>query len=93
MKTVTITVKQVEKASRWEVLIRIIWATICGILLLILGIFAGIAALINLVYILIMGKRHMKLNNFVTNWLIAWAGLGFYKNMVTDERPPLIPQF
>jgi hypothetical protein len=35
----------------------------------------------------------MKLNKFVTNWLIAFSALGFYKNCCTDERPPLIPEF
>ena len=93
MKTVNITVTSSEKASRWEVLVRIMWATLCGILLLVVGIFAGIAALINMLHILLFGKRHMKLNKFVTNWLIAFAALGFYKNLCTDERPPLVPKF
>ena len=93
MKTVKITVASAEKASRWEVLIRLVWATICGIVLIVIGIFAGIAALINMVHILIFGKRHMALNRFVSNWLVAFASLGFYKNMVTDERPPLFPKF
>jgi hypothetical protein len=35
----------------------------------------------------------MKLNRFITNWLVAFAALGFYKNLCTDERPPLIPKF
>ena len=93
MKTVKITVTSAEKASRWEVIVRIIWATLCGIVLLVVGIFAAIAEIIQLFYILAFGKRHMKLNKFVTNWLIAFAALGFYKNLCTDERPPLVPQF
>jgi len=93
MKTVKITVTSAEKASRWEVLVRIVWATLCGIVLIVVGIFAAIAALIQLFHILIIGKRHMKLNKFVTSWLIAFAALGFYKNLCTDERPPLVPQF
>ena len=93
MKTVKISVTSAEKASRWEVLIRIIWATLCGIVLLVVGIFAAIAEIIQLFYILIFGKRHMKLNKFVTNWLIAFSIVGFYKNLCTDERPPLFPKF
>ena len=93
MKTVKITVTSAEKASRWEVLIRVIWATLCGIVLLVVGIFAAIAEIIQLLYILAFGKRQMKLNKFVTNWLVAFAALGFYKNLCTDERPPLIPKF
>ena len=93
MKTVKITVKSAEKASRWEVLIRLIWASICGIILLAIGIIAGIAVIIQMAYVLIFGKRHMKLNKFVTNWLIAFSAVGFYKNLCTDERPPLLPKF
>ena len=93
MKTVKITVKSSEKASRWEVLVRIVWASLCGIVLIIVGIFAAIAEIIQLFYILAFGKRHMKLNRFITNWLIAFAVVGFYKNLCTDERPPLFPKF
>ncbi|MCX6772976.1 MAG: DUF4389 domain-containing protein [Candidatus Micrarchaeota archaeon] len=92
MDTVKITVKSSEKASRWELLVRIIWSTLCGIVLIVIGIFAAIAEIIQWLYVLIMGKRHMKLNKFVTNWLIAFAALGFYKNLCTDERPPLMPE-
>ena len=93
MKTVKINVTSAEKASRWEVIVRLIWASLCGIVLLVAGIFAAIAIIIQLFYILIFGKRHMKLNKFVTNWLIALATLGFYKNYCTDERPTLLPKF
>jgi Domain of unknown function (DUF4389) len=93
MKTVNITVASAEKASRWEVLIRLVWASLCGIVLLVVGIFAVIAIIIQLFYILVFGKRQMKLNKFVTNWLVALAALGFYKNYCTDERPQLLPQF
>lgn len=93
MKTVKITVESAEKASRWEVIVRLIWASICGIILLVIGILAAIAVIIQMFYILIFGKRHMKLNKFATNWLIAFANVGFYKNLCTDERPPLLPKF
>lgn len=93
MKTVTINVTSAEKASRWEVIVRLVWASLCAIVLLVVGIFAVIAIIIQLFYILAFGKRHMKLNRFATNWLSAFAALGFYKNYCTDERPPLVPQF
>ena len=92
MKTVKINVISAEKASRWEVIVRLIWASLCAIVLLVAGIFAAIAIIIQIFHILIFGKRHMKLNKFATNWLIAFAALGFYKNYCTDERPPLVPQ-
>lgn len=93
MKTVTITVKPVEKASRLELFIRIIWTILCSIVLGIVGIFAIIAMVLQWFHILILGKRQMQLNKFATNWLIAFAALHFYKNLSTDERPPLIPEF
>ena len=93
MKTVKINVTSEEKASRWEVLVRLVWASLCAIVLLVVGIFAVIAIIIQLFYILAFGKRHMKLNKFATNWLIAFAALGFYKNYCTDERPELVPRF
>lgn len=93
MKTVAIKVKSAEKASRWEVIIRLIWATLCGIVLLVVGILVAISEIVQMLYILAFGKRHMKLNKFITNWLIAFANLNFYKNLCTDERPPLLPKF
>ena len=93
MKTVKITVTSAEKASRWEVLVRVIWASLCGIVLLVAGIFVAIAEIIQIFYVLAFGKRHMKLNTFITNWLVAFAAVGFYKNLCTDERPPLFPKF
>lgn len=93
MKTVSIKVKSAEKASRWEVLIRLVWATICGIVLLVVGILVAISEIVHMLYILAFGKRHMRLNRFITNWLIAFANLNFYKNLCTDERPPLLPKF
>ena len=91
MKTVKITVTSAEKASRWEVIVRLIWASLCGIVLLVIGIFAVIAIIIQLFHILIFGRRQMKLNKFAANWLSAFAALGFYKNYCTDERPQLVP--
>ncbi|VVC01434.1 Uncharacterised protein [uncultured archaeon] len=92
MKTVKITVTSAEKASRWEVIFRLVWATLCGIVLMVVGILAGIAVIAQMLYVLIFGKRHKKLNTFATNWLIAFSELGFYKNLCTDERPPLLPK-
>ena len=93
MKTVKITVTSAEKASRWELIIRIVWTILCSIVLGIVGIFAVIAIVLQWFHILILGKRQMQLNKFATNWLIAFAALHFYKNLSTDERPPIVPEF
>ncbi len=91
MKTVKIKVDYEEKASRLEIFIRIIWASICVIALLVLGIFVVVAAIFQMLHILILGKRDFAAHELITNWLIAFANVGFYKNMCTDERPPLWP--
>lgn len=93
MKTVTISVKSSEKASRLELFIRIVWTILCSIVLGIVGIFAIIAMVLQWFHILILGKRQMQLNKFATNWMVALANLTFYKNLSTDERPPLVPEF
>jgi hypothetical protein len=93
MDTVKVTYKSSEKASRLELFIRIVWTLLCGIVLIVTGIFAAIAIIIQFIYILIFGKRHMGLNTFVGNWLVAFNNLMFYKNLVTDERPELFPKF
>lgn len=93
MKTVTINVKSSEKASRLELFIRIVWVLLCGIVLFVAGIFATIAIVLQWFHILILGKRQMALNKFATNWMAAFASLTFYKNLSTDERPPLVPEF
>jgi len=93
MKTVTINVKSSEKASRLELFIRIVWTILCSIVLGIVGIFAVIAMFIQWFHILILGKRQMQLNKFYTAWMTAFFAMSYYKNLSTDERPPIIPEF
>jgi hypothetical protein len=92
MKTVRITVKSDRKASRIELLARIVWIILCSISLIIAGILAGLAIIIQLFHILVFGKRQMALNTYVTNWVTYSMQIAFYKNLCTDERPPLIPK-
>jgi hypothetical protein len=92
MDSVKITVTGAEKASRLELFIRWVWGTIVLIILSIIGIFACIALIVQWFYILILGKRHPALANFVTNWYKAMAQLYFYVLLSTDERPPLVPE-
>jgi len=93
MKTVSVEVKYAEKASRPELFIRFVWGTLVAISMVIIGMFVGLAVLIQWFYVLLMGKRHRGLHGFATAWLCAWAGMMMYNNLSTDERPPLIPKF
>ncbi len=93
MKTIKITASYTEKASRWELLWRIFWQALCGIVLVILLIPTVVASLLQLAHILIFGKRHFRLNRLTANWITYLAQISFYKNFCTDERPPLIPEY
>ena len=93
MESVKVTITSAEKASRLELFIRFIWGTIVAIVLCIIGIFASLAVFVQWFHILVLGKRNAALANFVNAWIKAYAGLSFYFNLSTDERPPLIPQF
>lgn len=91
MKTVKISVTSSNKASRWELLVRILWAIICGIVLFFFSIIACICAIIQWLYILITGKRSKSLNNLLKSYVIYRAQLNAYLYMLTDERNPILP--
>lgn len=93
MKTIKIETPFEEKASRWELLWRILWQIPCGIVLIILLIPTAVAALLQLVHILVFGKRNFQLNRLTANWIIYLTQITFYKNFCTDERPPLLPEY
>ena len=93
METIKITIKSEEKASRLELFIRFIWYLIAGIILGIVGIFAYIAAFVQWLHILFLGKRHAALSKFVNAWVVAYMQLFAYFMLATDERPPLVPEF
>jgi hypothetical protein len=92
METVKVTVTSAEKASRIELFIRFVWGLIAMIILGIIGIFAYIALAVQWIHILLLGKRHPALANFVTNWYKGYTQLYFYMLLSTDERPPLVPE-
>lgn len=93
METIKIDAAYEEKASRLELFWRILWQIPCGVVLIILLIPTTVAALLQLVHILIFGKRNFKLNRLTANWIIYLAQITFYKNFCTDERPPLLPEY
>ena len=93
METVKITVNSVEKASRLELLIRFIWGFIVGIILGIIGLFAlYLATPIQWLHILFLGKRNPSLAKFVSGWFKGITQLYGYMLLLTDERPPLMPE-
>ncbi len=93
MKTVKIEVKSAEAASRKELIVRFVWGAIAGVILSIIGLFAGIAWFVQFFHILATRKRHPALQKFMNSWNTARSQLLFYTMLSTDERPPLFPEF
>ena len=92
METVKLTVTNVEKASRLELLIRFVWGFVVGIILGIIGLFAVYLAVpLQWLHILFLGKRHPALAKFTGGWFAAITQLYCYMLLLTDERPPLVP--
>ncbi|MDD5317852.1 MAG: DUF4389 domain-containing protein [Candidatus ainarchaeum sp.] len=93
MDTVKVKIDSEEQASRLELLIRFVWCAVAGLILNIVGLVAFCALVVQWFYILVFGKRHMGIANFVNAYLVAYTGLYAYMYLSTEERPPLVPQF
>jgi len=92
MKSVLAKVSFSEKASRVELLVRIVWAILAGIVLFIFGIISGIAWIVQIVYILVTGRRHKSLQGLIKSVTIQEFRLRSYLMLLTDERPPIVPE-
>ena len=92
MKTIQHKITYVEKASRVEMLIRIVWGIIAGIVLVIFAFVAALATFIHFLYILIYGKRQKEIFQFVKAVEVQRFRLSLYLTFVTDERPPIVPE-
>lgn len=92
MKNVQQKILYEEKASRIEMLVRIVWAILGGIVLYIFAIIAVLATIIHFFYILVYAKRNKEITNFVKAVEVQRFRLSLYLTFVTDERPPIIPE-
>ena len=91
MDSVKVEITPGGRASRVEVIIRIFYTLVAGI---ILGIFmwvAGIVVFINFFTCLILAKRVGV--GFIAKVIVQVTKLYAYSFYVTDERPPIIPDF
>jgi hypothetical protein len=91
MKTVKSKIVYKEKAPRWELLVRIIYAIPVSIVLWIFSFIASIAAILLWFHILILGRRHKSLHNLVRMYIAYIFKTSAYFQLLTDERPPIIP--
>ena len=78
-------------ASRLELLIRIIYWILIGIVAAVYGIIATICLLIQWFHILILGRRNESLSNFAKGYLEYMVHVMSYTYIMTDKRPEILP--
>lgn len=92
MKSIQQKILYAEKASRVEMLYRIVWAIIAGIVLAVFSFVACLAIFIHFFFILIYGKKHKGIFDFVKVVQVQRFRLSMYLTFETDERPPIVPE-
>ncbi|MDD1666349.1 MAG: DUF4389 domain-containing protein [Methanomicrobiales archaeon] len=78
-------------ARRWELLVRILYWIIIGIVLWIYGLIAAICVIIQWFVILIFGHRNQGLSDFVRGYLEYMIYVMPYMYVMTDKRPQIEP--
>ncbi len=91
-KTVDYSVRYVEKASRVELFVRLVWSIPSIVVAVFLAIVYCIAHFLQFFHILLTGKRHRTLHNWIYMFLDYEVKLNAYLSMLTDERNPLMPE-
>jgi hypothetical protein len=74
-----------------ELLIRILYWILIGIVMWVYGIIAGICILIQWFYILILGCRNEALSNIARRYLEYVIHVMSYSYFMTDKRPDVMP--
>jgi hypothetical protein len=92
MKTVDAKVSFNPKAPRIELLVRIVWGILAGIVLMIFSFVAAILLFVQVFHILFLGRRHKGMHAFIKTVAIQRFRLSAYLTLLTDERPPIIPE-
>jgi len=78
-------------ASRLELLIRILYWILIGIVLWVYGIIAFICLFILWFHILILGNRNEWLSDVAKGYLEYLVDVMSYTHIMTDERPEIFP--
>jgi len=90
LESVQVQITPGGRASRVEVIVRIFYGLVAGI---ILGIFlwvAGVLVILNFFTCLILAKRIGV--GFIAKVIVQITKLYAYMYYVTDERPPIVPE-
>ena len=80
-----------QDASRLELLVRILYWILIGIVLWIYGMIAFICLFIQWFHILILGSRNEWLSNFARGYLEYLVDVMGYTYIMTDKRPEIFP--
>ena len=79
-------------AKRLELLIRIVYAFVIQVVVMVYGIIAGICMFIQWFVILILGRRSEGLSNFIKGYLVYYVHVIGYVYWMTDDRPGIMPK-
>jgi hypothetical protein len=80
-----------QDADRLELLIRIVYWILIGIVLWVYGIIAFVCLIIQWFHILILGRRNEGLSNLVKGYLEYQVHVMNYTYIMTDRRPDILP--
>lgn len=78
-------------AGRLELLIRIVYWILIGIVAWIYGLIAFICLFIQWFHILILGRRSQGLSDFAKGYLEYLVHVFAYTYIMTDRRPDILP--
>jgi amino acid permease len=80
-----------QPAMRLELLVRILYWILIGIVNWIYGLLAGICMIIQWFVILILGHRNRDLSDFIRGYLEYHIHVLSYITVMTDRRPDVMP--
>ncbi|NYZ73705.1 DUF4389 domain-containing protein [Candidatus Micrarchaeota archaeon] len=92
MKSVKYSSAYEEKASRIELLIRFVWMIPVGFVSFFLSIIYIFAYMLQFLHILVLGKRHKVLHDWIFKYMAYYTKFNSYFVLLTDERTPIMPE-
>jgi hypothetical protein len=80
-----------QPARRLELLIRIVYWILIGIVLAVYGVIAFVCLFLQWFFILFLGRRNRGLSDFIRGYLEYSVHVMPYMNIMTDRRPGIMP--
>ena len=80
-----------QNANRLELLIRIAYWIIIGIVAWVYGIIAFICLFVQWFHILVLGRRNQALSDIARGYLEYMVHVMSYMYIMTDRRPDILP--